>query len=91
MKLDGIAGRIRHVALAGHSGRTPSDRVRLELRRDDVEDADGKKTTKVLDPLLVLGREAARPALVGAPIPDAQKKRFTDDVAPWARALKLAR
>lgn len=79
------------VALAGHSGRTPSDRLRLELRRDDVDDGDGNKTTKVLDPLLVLGREAARPALVGAPIPDAQKKRFSDDVAPWARALKLAR
>ncbi len=79
------------IALAGHSGRTPSDRLRLELRRDDVDDGKGGKTTKVLDPLLLLGRDTTRPALVGAPIPAAQHQRFTDDVAPWARALKLAR
>ncbi|MBC8069727.1 MAG: peptidoglycan DD-metalloendopeptidase family protein [Deltaproteobacteria bacterium] len=79
------------VALAGHSGRTPSDRLRLELRRDDVEDDKGVRGTKVIDPLLLLGRDTTRPELVGAPIPAAQRKRFTDDVAPWARALKLAR
>lgn len=69
------------VALAGHSGRTASDRLRLELRTDEAP----------LDPLRTLGRDAARPARVGAPIPAATRKRFDDDIAPWARALKLAR
>ncbi len=69
------------IALAGHSGRTPSDRVRLELRKDG----------EIVDPLRTLGRDAARPERVGAPISKTARKRFDEDVAPSARALKLAR
>jgi murein DD-endopeptidase MepM/ murein hydrolase activator NlpD len=69
------------VALAGHSGRTPADRLRLELSSD----------TEPLDPLRTLGRDAARPARVGTAIPATAKKRFDDDIAPWIRALKLAK
>jgi murein DD-endopeptidase MepM/ murein hydrolase activator NlpD len=91
LEIGGAVKQGQIIALAGHSGRTPTDRLRLELRRDDVEDEHGKRITKVIDPLLLLGRDTTRPALVGAPISAAQRKRFDDDVAPWARALKLAR
>jgi hypothetical protein len=69
------------IALAGHSGRTPSDRLRLELTRDG----------EAVDPLRALGRDASRPAKIGTAIPSGARKRFDDDIAPWTRALKLAR
>ena len=69
------------IALAGHSGRTPSDRLRLELSRDG----------EPIDPLRALGRDANRPVTVGAAIPGGARKRFDEDIAPWTRALKLAR
>jgi len=69
------------IALAGHSGRTPSDRLRLELSSD----------TEPLDPLRTLGRDGTRPARVGKTIPATGRKRFVDDIAPWIRALKVAR
>lgn len=69
------------IALAGHSGRTPSDRLRLELTRDG----------EAIDPLRALGRDASRPAKIGTAIPSGARKRFDDDIAPWTRALKLAR
>ncbi|MBK8237457.1 MAG: M23 family metallopeptidase [Deltaproteobacteria bacterium] len=71
------------VGLAGHSGRTPNDRLRLELT--------GPTDGKPVDPLVMLARTSHRAAVVGAPIPEAQRKRFADDIAPWNRALKLAR
>jgi murein DD-endopeptidase MepM/ murein hydrolase activator NlpD len=73
------------VALAGHSGRTPHERLRLEL----LVDGDGGLSH--VDPLVALGRDAARPEPVGAPIPETQQQRFADDIRPWIRALKLAR
>jgi murein DD-endopeptidase MepM/ murein hydrolase activator NlpD len=73
------------VALAGHTGRTPHDRVRLEL----LEEHEG--AWDHVDPLIALGRDAARPQPVGAPIPAAQKERYASDIGPWVRALKLAR
>ncbi len=69
------------IALAGHSGRTPSDRLRLDLRNGD----------EPLDPMRVLGRDATRPARVGTPISATARKRFDEDIGPWARALKLSR
>jgi murein DD-endopeptidase MepM/ murein hydrolase activator NlpD len=71
------------IALAGHSGRTPSDRLRLEV----WSDRDGATTT--LDPLRLLGGETTPAPTVGSPIPAAQRDRFAKDVAPWARALRL--
>jgi len=73
------------IALAGHTGRTPHDRLRLELRRP------GESGIEHVDPLVALGRDAARPEPVGAPIPEKQQQRFSDDIGPWIRALKLAR
>ncbi len=69
------------IALAGHSGRTPSDRLRLELSKDG----------EPVDPLRTLGRDGVRPARIGKAIGEAGQKRFDDDVAPWIRALKSAR
>lgn len=71
------------VGLAGHSGRTPNDRLRLELQ--------GERDGRPVDPLVMLGRTTQRSARVGAAIPEAQRQRFEDDIAPWTRALKLAR
>jgi murein DD-endopeptidase MepM/ murein hydrolase activator NlpD len=73
------------LALAGHTGRTPHDRLRLELRKV------GESGLEHVDPLIALGRDASRPEPVGAPIPEAQQARFSEDIAPWIRALKLAR
>lgn len=78
-----VQGQI--IALAGHTGRTPHDRLRLELLTE------GEHGLDHVDPLVALGRDAARPAPVGAPIPDSQQQRFADDIGPWIRALKLAR
>lgn len=74
------------VALAGHSGRTPNDRLRLELVREL-----GDEPPAAVDPLLLLGRDSERPPVVGAAIEGDAKQRFTDDIASWTRALKLAR
>jgi murein DD-endopeptidase MepM/ murein hydrolase activator NlpD len=72
------------IALAGHSGRTPADRLRLEVWGDE------NGSTATLDPLRLLGGETGRSPTVGDPIPDKQRDRFAKDVAPWARALRLA-
>lgn len=69
------------VALAGHSGMTAHDRVRLELH-----DAEGN----LIDPMLLTAKGARRPRRVGKPIPEALMKRFVADVKPWAKALRRA-
>lgn len=69
------------IALAGHSGRTPHDRLRLELSKDGES----------IDPLRTLGHDGARADRVGDPIPDKARTRYTEDIAPWIRALKSAR
>jgi len=78
-------GQGQVVALAGHTGRTPHDRLRLELQRP------GEDGLVHVDPLVALGRDAARPEPVGTPIAEGQRQRFADDIGPWIRALKLAR
>jgi murein DD-endopeptidase MepM/ murein hydrolase activator NlpD len=69
------------IALAGHSGRTPHDRLRLELSRDGES----------LDPLRTLGHDGARAERTGEPIPEKARARYLEDIAPWIRALKSAR
>ncbi len=73
------------LGLAGHSGRTPNDRLRLEL----WVEADGK--LKTVDPLRLTGEGQARPSVEGLPIAESDLERFTEDTAPQRRALKAAR
>lgn len=72
------------IGLAGHSGRTPHDRLRLELWVDE----DGEMTT--IDPMRLTAKGAHRSLVVGDPIPEARLERFRTDTAPWMKALKLA-
>lgn len=73
------------VGLAGHSGRTPNDRLRLEL----WVERDGNLST--VDPLKLTGEGQARAARVGMPIDDDDLERFNADIAPQRRGLKAAR
>lgn len=73
------------VGLAGHSGRTPNDRLRLELW------VDREGTLATIDPLKLTGEGQARAAVIAAPIDDDDLERFEDDIAPQRRALKAAR
>jgi hypothetical protein len=74
------------LGLAGHSGRTPHDRLRLEIwiEGDDAE-------RRPVDPLRRLTSAAHRPPRVGDPIPKEQQERYFADIEPWHRALRLAR
>lgn len=71
------------IALAGHSGRTPHDRLRLEL----WQEVEGELTT--VDPMRLLAKGSARAGRVGEPIPAGQLKRYEEDVAPRQRALRV--
>lgn len=71
------------VALAGHSGRTPHDRLRLEL----WQEVDGALTT--VDPMRLSAKGSARAPRVGDPVPNSQLRRYEDDVAPRQRALRV--
>ncbi len=73
------------IGLAGHSGKTATDRVRLELRQEQ----DGKTT--MLDPLIITRNDDQRPPVVGAPLRDKALDRFKSEVAPWHRALRSAK
>lgn len=70
------------IGLAGHSGKTATDRVRLELRREEAGEA------TMLDPLMIARGDEARPAIVGTPLRDRQLERFKTETAPWTRALR---
>lgn len=70
------------VALAGHSGKTATDRVRLELWREEH----GEPT--VLDPLLLAAGGDRRPAVLGAPLKGTTLERFKLEIAPWQKALR---
>jgi murein DD-endopeptidase MepM/ murein hydrolase activator NlpD len=72
------------IGLAGHSGRTPHDRLRFELWVEE----DGDMTT--IDPMRLTAKGTNRPLLVGEPIPEDQLERFRADTTPWMKALKLA-
>ncbi|MFY0540930.1 M23 family metallopeptidase [Nannocystis pusilla] len=70
------------VGLAGHSGKTATDRVRLELWREEHGEA------TVLDPLLLAAGGDRRPAVVGAPLKGTTLERFKLEIAPWQKALR---
>jgi murein DD-endopeptidase MepM/ murein hydrolase activator NlpD len=74
------------IALAGHTGRTPHDRLRLELWAA-AEDG----TMSTVDPLRPTGEGERRPDRVGNPVPEPQLPAFREDTAPQRRALRLAR
>lgn len=69
------------LGLAGHSGRTPYDRLRFEL-----VGAGGEPE----DPMLLTAKGATRPARLGDDIPEEQRDRYEDDVAARRRALRVA-
>lgn len=70
------------LGLTGHTGKTATDRVRLELRREH----DGK--TDMLDPLLGARTGDQRPATLGEPLADRALDRFKAELVPWQRALR---
>ena len=70
------------IGLAGHTGKTATDRVRLELWRE----ADG--VTTMLDPLIIARNDDLRPPVIGAPLREKQLERFKAETAPWHRALR---
>jgi murein DD-endopeptidase MepM/ murein hydrolase activator NlpD len=72
-------GRI--LGLAGHTGKTPHDRVRVEIL-----DADGES----LDPMKMTAKGSARPRHTGDPVPEGALERYTEDIASRGRALRLA-
>lgn len=70
------------IGLAGHSGKTATDRVRLELWREDQGEA------VLLDPLVLSAGGDRRPAVVGAPLQGPALERFKLEIGPWQKALR---
>ena len=70
------------IGLAGHSGKTATDRVRLELRREEQ----GEVTQ--LDPLLIARGDEQRPPVVGAPLEGKALERFKVEATPRQKALR---
>jgi murein DD-endopeptidase MepM/ murein hydrolase activator NlpD len=70
------------VGLAGHTGKAATDRVRLELRREDGDAA------QPLDPLTIARGDEQRPPVVGAALTGKALARFHAEVAPWLKALR---
>lgn len=77
--------RGRVLALAGHTGQTPYDRVRLELWAEE----DG--AMKTIDPMTPRAEGTLRPIRVGEPVPEDQLERFEADLAPRRKALRMVR
>lgn len=88
------------IGLAGHSGKTATDRVRLELRRagDDSEpeadagegEAERAERGASLDPMLCTASGESRPPRVGEPLSGEALKRFSEAIRPWRRSLLRA-
>ena len=70
------------IGLAGHSGKTATDRVRLELWRE----AAGELTMQ--DPLMIARGDEARPAVVGAPLAGKALERYKAELVPRIKALR---
>ncbi len=68
------------VGLAGHSGRTPHNRLRLEIWEDE----------RTVDPMRLSAKGSARSPREGASVPSEQQARYEDDIAPRRRALRVA-
>ncbi len=69
------------LGLAGHTGKTPHDRVRIE-----IVDAEGE----ALDPMVMTAKGAARPRRTGDPVPEVALERYEEDIQSRGRALKVA-
>lgn len=75
-------GRI--IALVGHSGKTPVDRLRIEI----IEDPDGAGVH--VDPIFLTAKNEERPDRVGEPIEPKRLERFQEDIKSWRRAMRQA-
>lgn len=73
------------LGLAGHTGRTPHDRLRLEIW---APGPDGTMAT--VDPSILTIDGPQRAPVVGEPIPEEAMPRFRQDTSPQRRALRLA-
>ena len=73
------SGRV--LGLAGHTGKTPHDRVRVELIDEDGEP---------IDPMVMTAKGVARPRRTGDAVPEVALERYTDDIKSRGRALKVA-
>lgn len=71
-------------ALVGHTGKTPGDRLRLEI----LEDSEGQ--LQYVDPVLLTAKGEDRAEQVGEPVPKKQLDRFLRDIRPWRRAMRQA-
>ncbi len=80
------------IGLAGHSGKTAVDRVRLELRGvSDPADAEGgAAATEILDPMRCTASGEARAELIGEALKGEALKRFSSTIRPWRRSLLRA-
>ncbi len=80
------------IGLAGHSGKTAVDRVRLELRgaADSSEADTAAEALEILDPMRCTASGEARPMLIGEALTGEQLKRFTSTIRPWRRSLLRA-
>lgn len=74
------AGQV--VGLAGHSGKTASDRVRLEMWRSEA----GEEA--MIDPLFIQSSGEGRPPRLGAPLSDDELDRFYEDTVALRRVLR---
>lgn len=70
------------IGLAGHTGKTATDRVRVELWREEQGES------AMLDPLMLSAGGDRRPTVVGAPLKGKALERFKLEVAPWQKALR---
>ena len=75
-------GRI--LGLVGHSGKTPVDRLRIEI----IEDPDEAATR--VDPIFLTAKNEERPARVGEAIEPKLLDQFQEDIKSWRRAMRQA-
>ncbi len=69
------------IGLAGHTGQTPTDRVRIELAQQ------GEAAT--VDPLIIRAHGERRPPRLGSAL-DTERElpRFSETIAPWRKLLR---
>jgi murein DD-endopeptidase MepM/ murein hydrolase activator NlpD len=70
------------IGLVGHSGKTPVDRLRIEI----VEDPEG--AAEHVDPIFLTAKNEERPERVGEPIDPKLVDRFQKDIKSWRRAMR---
>lgn len=70
------------VGLAGHTGKTASDRVRVEMWREEGGEA------AMLDPLFIQASGDGRPPRIGEALAGAELDRFREDTVSLGRILR---